>query len=225
MPPDPHAERRRALLAEIEAEVRATAAWTGRASLAPRVMVALAAVARHAFVPAGLERAAYDNHPLPIGHGQTISQPFIVAIMTELLDVAPTHKVLEIGTGSGYQAAVLAELAGQVITIESVPALAETARARLAGLGYGNVQVIFGDGSLGWAGEAPYDRIIVTAAAPHIPAALLDQLGPEGRMLLPLGAERGKQHLTLVTKSASGRVAETRLLPVAFVPLLGAVRH
>lgn len=221
----PHAVARRALMAEIAAEVRATAGWTGRQTLKPAVTAALMRVPRHAFVPGKFRTTAYENHPLPIGHGQTISQPYIVAIMTELLDLAPTHRVLEIGTGSGYQAAVLAELAGEVYTIESIPALADMARRHLVALGYANIHVLVGDGSFGWAARAPYDRIIVTAAAPHIPTALIDQLVLEGRMVLPLGPEGGEQYLTLVTKSVRGRVAEQRLLPVAFVPLLGSVRH
>ena len=170
---DEHAPR---CSSEIAAEMRETARWTGRAALSPRVAAALAKVRREAFVPPGSERAAYENRPLPIGHGQTISQPFVVALMTELLDLQPDDSVLEVGTGSGYQAAVLAELAGKVCSIEVIPELAARAADGAGGQGYGNVELRTGDGGLGWPERAPFDAIIVTAAAPDVPPALIEQL-------------------------------------------------
>jgi len=172
-------------------------------------------------VPAGSVRAAYDNRPLPIGHGQTISQPFIVALMTELLDLAPGDSVLEIGTGSGYQAAVLAELAGTVCSIEVIPELASDAAKALAGEGYTNVILRTGDGGLGWPERAPFDAIIVTAAAPEIPPALVEQLRAGGRMMIPVGPRHGDQELVLLTRNAAGDVMQRSVLPVAFVPLTG----
>jgi protein-L-isoaspartate(D-aspartate) O-methyltransferase len=214
-------DARAALLVEIEAEARATARWTGRDRLSPRVAAALAKVRREAFVPPGAVVAAYDNRPLPIGHGQTISQPFVVALMTELLDLGPQDSVLEIGTGSGYQAAVLAELAGSVCSIEVIPELAATAAKALAQEGYTNVMLCTGDGGLGWPERAPFDAIIVTAAAPAIPPALIAQLRPGGRMVIPVGPRDGDQELVLITKSATGEVTQRSILPVAFVPLTG----
>jgi len=217
-------DERSALLTEIAAEMRETAHWTGHATLSPRVATALAEVRREAFVAPGSERSAYENRPLPIGHGQTISQPFIVALMTELLDLEPGHTVLEIGTGSGYQAAVLAELARSVCSIEAIPQLASSAAAALAGQGCHNVELRTGDGGLGWPERAPFDAIIVTAAAPDIPPALLEQLRPGGRMVIPVGPRHGDQELLLVTKDAAGTVTQRTVLPVAFVPLTGGGR-
>jgi protein-L-isoaspartate(D-aspartate) O-methyltransferase len=214
-------DERTALLAEIEAEMRATARWTGRERLSPRVAAAIATVRRSAFVPPDAIGAAYDNRPLPIGHGQTISQPFVVALMTELLDLEPSDSVLEVGTGSGYQAAVLAELAGTVCSIEAIPELAGNAAKALAGEGYANVLLRTGDGGLGWPERAPFDAIIVTAAAPGIPPALVEQLRAGGRMVIPVGPRHGDQELVLVTKDATGEVTQRNVLSVAFVPLTG----
>lgn len=208
------------LLEEIAAEAQSAAEWTGRPTIGARVMDALAKVPRERFVPAGEASLAYINAPLPIGHGQTISQPFIVAIMTELLDLAPDARVLEIGTGSGYQAAVLAELAAEVYSIEVIAELAAQARENLQNCGYQRVQLRVGDGNAGWPEAAPFDAIIVTAAAPSIPPALVEQLKPGGRMVIPVGLPGSGQMLTLVTKSASGATRTAGLLPVAFVPLV-----
>jgi protein-L-isoaspartate(D-aspartate) O-methyltransferase len=210
-----------ALMAEIEAEMGDTARWTGRARLSPHVAAALAKVRREAFVSPRSADAAYANRPLPIGHGQTISQPFVVALMTELLDLEPDDSVLEVGTGSGYQAAVLAELAGKVFSIEVIPELASSAAAALASEGYSNVVLRTGNGGLGWPEHAPFDAIIVTAAAPDIPPALIEQLRPGGRMVVPVGPRHGDQELTLLTKDAAGKVTRRNILPVAFVPLTG----
>jgi protein-L-isoaspartate(D-aspartate) O-methyltransferase len=211
---------REALIAEIEGETAETARLTGRAKLSPRVLAALRQVPREAFVPEANIAEAYANAPLPIGHGQTISQPFIVAIMTELLDIEANHSVLEIGTGSGYQTAILAMLARKVWSVEIVPALAERARAALAKAGCANVEMRCGDGALGWPEHAPYDAIIVTAAAPSIPPALIAQLAPSGRLIAPVGCAFETQSLTLVEKRASGAIAQREIMPVAFVPLV-----
>jgi protein-L-isoaspartate(D-aspartate) O-methyltransferase len=220
---DAAAERRR-LLREIESDMRRTESYTGRARLAPCVAAAMGRVERHRFVPAEVAAHAYENRPLPIGQGQTISQPFIVALMTELLDPKPEHVVLEVGTGSGYQAAVLAECVRKVYTIEIVAALGEHARATLAALGYRNVEVRVGDGYLGWPEAAPFDGIVVTAAPEHVPQPLLDQLRPGGRMVIPVGAQVGGQDLLLITKEADGRTITRRKLPVRFVPLTRELR-
>ena len=180
-------------------------------------LAALRAVPRHRFVPAEHLEAAYDDHPLPIGHGQTISQPYIVAYMTEQAAITPGCKVLEIGTGSGYQAAVLAAMGARVFTIEIIPALAQRATTTLRELGYEQVQVRTGDGHNGWLEEAPFDAIIVTAAPEIIPPVLVSQLAEGGRMIIPVGPQGGVQQLTLVTRT--GGKAHTRtLLPVRFVP-------
>jgi len=212
-------ERRHRLLREIEADMRRTASSTGRARLSPCVAAAIERVERHRFVPAEVAAHAYENRPLPIGHRQTISQPFIVALMTELLDPQPGHVVLEVGTGSGYQAAVLAECVRKVYTIEIVAALGERARATLEALGYRNVEVRIGDGYLGWPEAAPFDGIVVTAAPEHVPQPLLDQLKPGGRMVIPVGAQAGGQDLLLIAKETDGRTITQRKLPVRFVPL------
>jgi protein-L-isoaspartate(D-aspartate) O-methyltransferase len=185
----------------------------------PDVLAAMARVPRHRFVPSDQQSSAYDDRPLPIGDGQTISQPYVVAYMTEALHLEPEQTVLEIGTGSGYQAAVLAELARQVYSIEIVPALADRARQTLAGLGYANVDVRTGNGYEGWPEHAPFARIIVTAAPPEIPEALVDQLAVGGRMVVPVG--RGVQAMTIVTKTPDGVVTE-ETIPVRFVPMVGA---
>jgi protein-L-isoaspartate(D-aspartate) O-methyltransferase len=213
-------EARERLIAEIALDVRETARYLGTDTLDPRVVAAIRKVPRDEFVPSSERDLAYINRPLPIGHGQTISQPFIVAIMTDMLAIAPESRVLEIGTGCGYQVAILAELAARVYTIEVVAPLAEAARERLSGLGYANIEYRVGDGGLGWPEEAPFDRIIVTAAAPGRPDALIAQLGLGGRMVVPVGRAGFTQTLTLIERDAEGRVTETPKLPVAFVPLV-----
>jgi protein-L-isoaspartate(D-aspartate) O-methyltransferase len=214
-----YAELRAVLIAEIEAEVAATADATGRTALDRRVLDAIAAVPRHEFVPERVRALAYGNHPLPIGEGQTISQPYIVALMTDLLEPRPDHVVLEVGTGSGYQAAVLARLVRHVYSVEVLPALAEHASATLARLGIANVSVRTGDGAQGWAEHAPYDGIIVTAAGAELPRMLVDQLKPKGRLVMPVG-RGGYQDLVLATKAVDGTMATREVLSVAFVPLV-----
>ena len=182
----------------------------------PAVLAAMRKVPRHLFVPVQLQGEAYADGPLPIGYSQTISQPYIVAYMSELLRVSRAHKVLEIGTGSGYQAAVLGELAGRVLTIEIVPELGERARALLQQLGYGNVQVRVGDGYLGWPEEAPFDRIMVTAAPDHVPPPLVDQLAVGGILVLPVGTWH--QEIVVITKTREGTTVR-HTIPVRFVPL------
>ena len=197
-----------------------TSGYTGFAAMSPRVRAALGKVERHRFVPAGQEGFAYRNHPLPIGKGQTISQPYIVALSTELIAPAQDHVVLEIGTGSGYQAALLAEVVARVYSIEIIESLGKEAEARLKALGYGNVEVRIGDGYRGWPEKAPFDAIIVTAAAPQIPPALIEQLKPGGKMVVPVGASAGGQELLLVEKRADRSVRTRNILPVRFVPLV-----
>ena len=209
------------LLKEIAAEAQTTAVYTGLPAFGEATMRALAAVPRHEFVPAGERVSAYLDVPLPIGHGQTISQPYVVALMTDLLAVSSRSKVLEVGAGSGYQAAVLAQLAREVHTVEIVPALARACRERLARLGYANVVVHEGDGGAGLESEAPFDAIIVTAAAPRVPPALVAQLKPGGRLAIPLGAAEGPQELALLEKNADGETEIRPVLPVRFVPLTG----
>ena len=184
-----------------------------------RVLAALRATPRHLFVPPPVRPLAYRDHPLPIGHGQTISQPYIVALMTELLAAEPTHRVLEIGTGSGYQAAVLSPLCKEVFTIEIVPALAASAAQTLAALQYKNVTVRAGDGYLGWPKKAPFDRILLTAAPPAIPAALTTQLAPGGRLVAPEG-EHDNQRLVVIDKLPSGALRRRESIPVRFVPMV-----
>jgi len=210
----------RHLLAAIDAEVAAMETWTGRAALKPDVRAAIGRVPRRAFVAAAEAAAAYENRPLPIGAGQTISQPSMVAIMTDLLDCAPGRRVLEIGTGSGYQAAILAELGARVFSIETVPALAAAAGERLRDLGYGDIELRCGDGGRGWPEAAPFDGIVVTAAASALPRPLVEQLAAGGRMVVPIGPAYGEQQLVLVTKDAAGGVREEALMPVAFVPFV-----
>ena len=189
----------------------------------PNVLKAMRVVPRHAFVREREQRYAYMDHPLPIGYDQTISQPYIVAFMTEALQLKPNSKVLEIGTGSGYQAAVCAEIAKEVYTIEIVEGLAERATKCLKELGYSNVFVRFGDGFFGWPDEAPFDAIIGTAAAGRIPEPLLEQLKPDGRMILPYGSPRGFQYLVLITKDDKGNLHKRNVMPVTFVPMTGEV--
>jgi protein-L-isoaspartate(D-aspartate) O-methyltransferase len=187
-----------------------------------RVLEVLRKVPRHEFVPESLRESAYDDGPLPIGEGQTISQPFIVAYMTEAAQLRGGERVLEIGTGSGYGAAVLAEIAGHVVTIERIASLAERARATLERLGYRNVEVVVGDGTLGWPASAPYDAIVVTAGGPHIPPSLRSQLSPGGRLVMPVGPELYGQTLVRLTRGADGEDRQEDLTLVSFVPLIGA---
>jgi protein-L-isoaspartate(D-aspartate) O-methyltransferase len=218
---DPYAAKRQALMREIERDVRETAEYLNRRELDDRVMAAMAAVPRHEFVRSEERHAAYQNRPLPIGHGQTISQPYIVAVMTDLLEPAQGCRALEVGTGSGYQAAVLAKLCDKVYTLEIVEPLGKQATARLARLGHKNVDVRIGDGYYGWPEAAPFDVIVVTAVAGHIPPPLLKQLKPGGRMVLPVGTRFTTQQLVLVRKAEDGRITTRQMLPVAFVPLTG----
>jgi protein-L-isoaspartate(D-aspartate) O-methyltransferase len=216
---DSYVEPRQRLVDEIVLEMRATARETGRDKLSDSVLRAMRTVPRHRFVPPGLAGEAYRNHPLPIGLGQTISQPFIVALMTELLDPRPDMRVLEIGTGSGYQAAVLAECVAKVYTVEIVAPLGERARETLKELGYKNVEVRIGDGYKGWPEAAPFDAIMVTAAPDHIPQPLIDQLAPKGRIVIPVGSRYGNQELLIITKDTDGRAVTRRTIAVRFVPL------
>ena len=209
------------MIKEITADFAATADYTGVARCDDRVMAAMRSVPREEFVPDTLREAAYFNRPLSIGHGQTISQPFIVALMTHFLAPKTTDRVLDIGTGSGYQAAVLSELGEHVYTVEIIPELADQATKKLTALGYNNVYTHVGDGWHGWPEEGPFDGIIITAAGPDVPPLLVDQLKPGGRMVLPLGEPYAGQMLTLVTKEASGKITTQDLLPVSFVPLTG----
>lgn len=214
-------EARRGMMEAIADTTARTASSTGVEAIDPTVTAALDRVPRHEFVPAEIVGLAYENRPLPIGHGQTISQPYIVALMTHLLALAPSHRALEIGTGSGYQAAVLAELAGSVHTIEIVPPLARQAADRLLRLGYGNVETRLGDGYHGWPEAAPFQAIIVTAAASHVPPPLVAQLAPGGALVIPVGEQFSVQMLLLVRKRADGEVSVRQILPVRFVPLTG----
>ncbi len=215
-----YAGQRARLVVEVDATYAATRAETGLAAMSPQVRAALGKVERHRFVPASQVAAAYRNHPLPIGSGQTISQPYIVALSTDLIAPHAGQRVLEIGTGSGYQAAVLAEIVSQVYSIELIPALGREASGRLAALGYANVEVRIGDGYAGWPEQAPFDGIVVTAAAPRVPQALVDQLKPGGRMVIPVGASYEAQELLLVEKRPDGSVEKKSVLPVRFVPLV-----
>ena len=216
---DPFAAPRARMIAEIENDVRWTSAETGRKALNPAVMRVLGSVPRHQFVPATLRSAAYDNRPLPIGHGQTISQPYVVALMTDLLNVDGNDVVLEVGTGSGYQAAVLSKLVKRVYTVEIIAPLARQAVTRLRAHGTGNIVVRHSDGYEGWKEAGPFDAIIVTAAASHIPPPLIQQLKPGGRMVIPVGGPFATQTLMLVEKTAGGKVTTRHILPVRFVPL------
>ncbi len=216
---DRYAAPRKAMVDTIVALTRETAAETGRASLDGRVLTAMNKVPRHRFVPADQEPNAYANRPLPIGNGQTISQPFIVALMTDMLGLKATDRVLEIGTGCGYQAAVLAELAREVYTIEIVAPLAREAAARFAELGYRNINARSGDGYRGWPAHAPFDAIIVTAAAPEVPPALIEQLKPGGKLVIPVGAQWSGQELRIIEKDLHGKTTTRNALAVRFVPL------
>ena len=209
---------REAMVRVVEDDVRLTSTHTGIGMLDADVREALHAVPRHLFVPERLRRSAYDNRPLPIGEGQTISQPYIVAMMTQLAAVDEGERVLEIGTGSGYQAAVLAEIADHVYTIEIIDSLAERAAATLESLGYDNVSVRAGDGYLGWPEHAPFDAILVTAAPEEIPEPLIEQLAIGGRLVIPVGPEGRTQSLRVLQKAGDGSVTTRDVLPVRFVP-------
>jgi len=214
------AERQK-MMEEVLADANATASHSGISALSPDVIAAMRKVERHRFVPAALAALAYLNRPLPIGHGQTISQPFIVALMTDLMQVKAGDKVLEIGTGSGYQAAILAEMVGSVYSIEIIEPLGKEAGKRLKSLGYRNVETRVGDGYYGWPEAAPFDAIMVTAAASHVPPPLIKQLKPGGRMVIPLGTQFMTQYLMLVEKQMDGSLTTRQILPVRFVPLTG----
>ena len=220
-------ERFRRLREEMVQTQIATDRWTGSQGVRdPLVLDSLRKTPRHRFVSAELVPYAYDDRPVPIGYGQTISQPYIVAKMTELLEPKREHQVLEIGSGSGYQAAILSPLVAQVYTMEIIEPLGTAARQRLAALGYKNVEVRVGDGYFGWPERAPFDGIIVSAASNHIPPALIEQLKPGGRMVIPVGNPFQTQMLMLVTKGSKGPrdIKVQSLMPVAFVPLVGGPR-
>jgi protein-L-isoaspartate(D-aspartate) O-methyltransferase len=213
--------QRRQMVDEIAVTARSTASDTGREIFSDRVMAAMGKVERHRFVPAAVASQAYRDSPLPIGRGQTISQPYIVALSTDLIEPKPDHVVLEIGTGSGYQAAVLGELVKNVYSIEIVEALGRDAAQRLASLGYRNVEVRIGDGYKGWPEKGPFDGIIVTAAAPFVPTPLIEQLKPGAKMVIPVDAGILHQNLLLVEKQADGTTKSRVVLRVRFVPLTG----
>lgn len=212
---------RQQLINLIEENVRETAFYIGKSEFDSRVMDAMSRVPRHEFVPFLYRAEAYTNRPLPIGHGQTISQPYIVALMSDLLMLEPGFKALEIGTGSGYQAAILAELVDEVYTIEIIEPLAKKASHLLKRLGYKNIQSKFADGYYGWEEKGQFDVIIVTAAASHIPPPLIQQLKPGGRMIIPVGSRFMVQYLVLLKKDLDGIVSTRQILPVRFVPLTG----
>jgi protein-L-isoaspartate(D-aspartate) O-methyltransferase len=208
------------LMEEIRAEMRATSRYTGRDHLGERVEAVMLQVPRHLFVPLWSRGSAYGNYPLPIGNGQTISQPYIVALMTDLLDLEPDDTVLEIGTGCGYQTAVLAQLCAHVCSIEVIPELATKAKNTLADLGFTNIDIRVGNGYDGWPEPGLFDAIIVTAAAPEVPDSLLDRLKPGGRMVIPVGMPGATQDLLRLQRQADGEVVGRPLLPVAFVPMV-----
>lgn len=209
------------LIDEIKEEYRFTAGFTGRMRPDSRVVDAMIQVPRHEFVPDHEKYLAYENYPLPIGHGQTISQPYIVALMTDLLDLEENDKVLEVGTGCGYQSAIISLLVREVYTIEIVEPLALEAQRRLRDLGYSNVSVRHGDGYHGWPEQSPFNGIIVTATASIVPPPLVAQLANNGKLILPLGRSGGPQELTLISRDSKGRVRQDFVLDVAFVPLTG----
>ena len=218
---DPYSAPRAAMIKDIEADVKATRDRIGRKALNPRVMEVMGKVPRHEFVSDSQKPYAYENRPLPIGYGQTISQPYIVALMTDLLDITEASVVLEVGTGSGYQAAILAECVKEVYSVEIIKELGEQARDRLNRLGYNNTRVQVADGYHGWKEHAPFDAIIVSAAGSHISPPLIEQLKPGGKMVIPVGAPFMTQQLLLVEKGEDGTTRTRQILPVAFVPLTG----
>ncbi|MGZ8238549.1 MAG: protein-L-isoaspartate(D-aspartate) O-methyltransferase [Methylobacter sp.] len=213
--------QRQALVTVIKSQVKRTSDFLSREALDERVVETLLKVPRHEFVRDSDRPYAYDNRPLSIGYGQTISQPYIVAVMTDLLKLKKTDRVLEVGTGSGYQAAILAELADSVYTLEIIEPLARQAEKNLKRAGYDAVHTRTGDGYYGWEEVAPFDGIVVTAVASHIPPPLIKQLKPGGRMVIPVGAQFMTQYLVLVTKDADGKITTQQILPVSFVPLTG----
>jgi protein-L-isoaspartate(D-aspartate) O-methyltransferase len=219
---DEYSKARQGMIQAIEKDVVQTRKYLDRQDFDEAVMKVMATVPRHEFVPEEQREKAYENRPLPIGHGQTISQPYIVALMTDLIETTPEMRVLEIGTGSGYQAAVLAELVDQVYSIEIIRPLGELAAQRLQALGYDNVQARIGDGYYGWKEHAPFDAIVVTAAASHVPPPLIEQLRPGGRMVIPVGSRFMTQQLLFVEKAEDGSVTTRQLMPVFFVPLTGS---
>ncbi len=209
------------MIQAIKHDVISTSRAIGKNRLDSAVFEVMGRIPRHEFVPPSQQRHAYENRPLAIGYGQTISQPYIVALMTDILDLEPSDTVLEIGTGSAYQAAVLGELVENVFTIEIIPELGKQARQRLQRLGYSNVEVRIADGYYGWEEHAPFDAILVAAAASQVPPPLIRQLKPGGKMIIPVGAPFSVQHLLLISKEAEGAVRSRQVLPVAFVPLTG----
>lgn len=215
-----HKTAHKAMIRSIRSEAELTYPYTGRSELSTGVIDAISNVPRHAFVPDESRTRAYDDRPLSIGYGQTISQPFIVALMTDLLDLEPDARVLEVGAGSGYQAAVLAGVAANVFTVEWIPELAVAAKERLARLGYGNVRVRQGDGVEGWPGEAPFDGILLSCATAEIPTSLIRQLAPGGRLIAPVGPQWTTQMLTVFAAGMENEVSRRPVLPVAFVPLV-----
>lgn len=210
------------MLCDIKSEVKYTRSMIGREALDKRVMKVLSEVPRHKFVDKAMNSLAYENSPLPIGAGQTISQPYIVAIMTELLELDSDSIVLEIGTGSGYQSAILSRLVKQVFSVEILRELGEKAAARLKRLGYSNISIRIADGHNGWPENAPYDAIMVTAASPAIPVRLIEQLKTGGKMIIPVGSPNSNQELLLIDKNENDDIATRRILPVVFVPLTSA---
>jgi protein-L-isoaspartate(D-aspartate) O-methyltransferase len=215
-----YAEARRRMVEEIVAMSLEPIGYTSR-PISEKVLSVMKKVPRHRFISEGSIYAAYYNRPFPIGHGQTISQPYIVALMTELLALDKQDTVLEVGTGSGYQSAILAEMAGKVYSMEIIEPLAARAAKLLGELGYANIQLKLGDSSKGWPEYAPFDGIIVTAAADHMPQPLLEQLKPGGRMVIPLGSWPYAQELILIMKDQGGMIQQENVLPVSFVPLTG----
>ena len=218
---DDYALQRQLMLTEIEDDVRLTAKHINKKSLNMQVMQAMNTVPRHEFVPDKMRFMAYQNRPLPIGYGQTISQPYIVALMTDLLQPQPGQRVLEIGTGSGYQAAVLAKLVAQVYSIEIIEELGKDTTQRLDLLGYDNIETRIADGYDGWLEHAPFDSIVVTAGISHIPPPLVQQLKKGGRMIIPVGTRFQTQYLTLAEKDMNGAITTRQILPVSFVPFTG----
>ncbi len=218
---DEYTLQRQQLIADIEDDVERTAKYINKKSFNKRVMQSMDTVPRHEFVPAHLRSRAYENRPLPIGYGQTISQPYIVALMTDLLQPQPEQRVLEIGTGSGYQAAVLSQLVESVYSIEIIEELGKSSTQLLSRIGYDNIKTRIADGYNGWLEHAPFDSIIVTAAISHIPPPLVQQLKNGGRMVIPVGTRFQTQYLTLVEKDLQGTVTTRQVLPVSFVPFTG----
>lgn len=224
-PSDPMDAGLARMVGDIEYEARFTEGATGARTIDARVLDAMRSVRRHEFVPKHAQRYAYDNAPLAIGHGQTISQPFIVALMTDLLQTQSNHRVLEVGTGCGYQTAVLSRLVDKVYSVEIVPELAREAADRLTALGFPNAVTKQGNGYFGWTEHAPFDSIIVTAAAPFVPPELVNQLKPGGRLVIPVGEQGWSQSLAVIEKSADGILRRRDVLAVVFVPLVDAVSN